>query len=308
MCRWRADTRHPWPGVRASTGPGRAFLPNAWDIVGGHVEPGESLCDALRREVIEETGWVLAGSPELIHVTEWLDDTDGSRREFDFLVEVRGDLERPQLEWPKHVDFRWVGPDEVALLDENRGADGGLARKLVELAHASASAAARLALPHATIFLDPVISTRVDELRRYWDPAMARQIPAHVSVAYPSEIGGLEQMVDAVRQAAAVTQPFGLALSDTWYDKQPQDGVFLRVSDVDGGWSRLRREILRGGTMLVVEPHVTLVHPRTSGLGAQAWPTLRDTRIDSNFSVSWVAVTAFDGHRSLLVESVLLTG
>ena len=36
----------------------RALFPGAWDIPGGHVEPGESPIDALRREVQEETGWL----------------------------------------------------------------------------------------------------------------------------------------------------------------------------------------------------------------------------------------------------------
>lgn len=68
---------------------------------------------------------------------DWLEDeTDPSsrRREFDFLVEVEGDLAQPRLEVPKHVEFRWIGPAEVALLDENRAADGGIVRHLVELA------------------------------------------------------------------------------------------------------------------------------------------------------------------------------
>ncbi|HEY8179853.1 MAG TPA: NUDIX domain-containing protein, partial [Candidatus Limnocylindria bacterium] len=39
--------------------PDRDLFPGAWDIVGGHVESGEGILDALRREVTEETGWTL---------------------------------------------------------------------------------------------------------------------------------------------------------------------------------------------------------------------------------------------------------
>jgi 8-oxo-dGTP diphosphatase len=110
-------------------GPHRELYPDLWDIVGGHVEPGERMLEALAREVEEETGWRLVGTPVLVHVADW----DG-RREFDFLVDVEGDLSRPRLEVPQHVEFRWVGAGELSLLDENRDVDGGAIRRLVELA------------------------------------------------------------------------------------------------------------------------------------------------------------------------------
>ena len=118
-------------------GADRAFLPNCWDIAGGHVEATETLLEALRREVEEETGWQVAGEPRLVHTSDWQTDPDDDRtgrREFDFLVTVEGDLSRPRLEIPEHVEFRWISAAETALLDENRGRDGGLIRTLVELA------------------------------------------------------------------------------------------------------------------------------------------------------------------------------
>ena len=118
-------------------GPDRRFLPGCWDLVGGHLEPGEDLLAALRREVEEETGWRLRGSPQLVHVEDWVTDgRDGPEphREFDFFVDVDGDLDRPRLERPKHIEFRWIGTGETAILDENRGMDGGFIRRIVEMA------------------------------------------------------------------------------------------------------------------------------------------------------------------------------
>jgi mutator protein MutT len=71
---------------RAST---RRVLPGIWDIVGGHIEAGETLQEALAREIREETGWILRHIGAQITDWEW-DDCGVARREIDFLVEVEG--------------------------------------------------------------------------------------------------------------------------------------------------------------------------------------------------------------------------
>jgi 8-oxo-dGTP diphosphatase len=118
-------------------GPNRNYLPNGWDVLGGHVERGETLLEALAREIEEESGWRLIGTPLLIYTVDWETSNDGTpnrRREFDFLVEVEGDLGHPRLEWPQHTEYRWIGRDELDLLDENAGEDFGIVRRIVELA------------------------------------------------------------------------------------------------------------------------------------------------------------------------------
>lgn len=107
----------------------RSILPGCWDIVGGHVEPREGLLEALSREVEEETGWLVTDSPHLAYVGDWETVENGRaalRREFDFLVEVEGNLDQPRLERSKHIEFRWVGVDDLSLFEENRGLDGNL--------------------------------------------------------------------------------------------------------------------------------------------------------------------------------------
>jgi len=276
-------------------------LPGLWDIVGGHVEPGETIEDALRREVAEETGWSVVGEPTPAFVCEWElpHDPARPRREFDFIVAVDGDFDRPRLASREHVEHRWLARDELAVLDENRGADDGLIRRIVSAAFAQRRDGDRTAgftSPHATVFVDPIASD-IEARRRRWDPVMAAQIAAHVTVAYPREVADLDDMTERVRAAASSATPFELELGAVVDTGDPDYGVFVEVRDVDGGWARLRDAIAGTERDDRRTPHVTLVHPRTSGLGRIAWGELERLDLRRRVVVRTVAVTGFDGHR-----------
>jgi 8-oxo-dGTP pyrophosphatase MutT (NUDIX family) len=97
----------------------RRVLPGIWDIVGGHIESGENLEQALAREIEEETGWTLRRIGRQIADWEW--EHDGVvRRELDYLVDVEGDLAAPTLEAGKHDAYAWVGLDNLELLMDGR--------------------------------------------------------------------------------------------------------------------------------------------------------------------------------------------
>ncbi|KAB1117316.1 NUDIX domain-containing protein [Micromonospora aurantiaca] len=112
--------------------PERRLFPNCWDIVGGHLEPGEEIDDALRREVTEETGWALSHVLGLVGEYRYTADDGLTRVETDFLVRVDGDLSRPRLEAGKHTEFRWLPESEIALLDEHRDVNDGMIRRIAE--------------------------------------------------------------------------------------------------------------------------------------------------------------------------------
>jgi 8-oxo-dGTP pyrophosphatase MutT (NUDIX family)/2'-5' RNA ligase len=291
-------------------GPDRAFLPEGWDLVGGHVEAGETLLEALHREVAEETGWSVVGTPSLAFVGDWRTDRSDpstARREFDFLVAVDGDLARPRLEWPKHTEFRWIGGDELILLDENEGRDDGLVRHLAELALRSAEPAGP-AYAHATLFLGGAAAEPIEALRRRWDPALASQIGAHLTVAYPGETGPVGELIDRARRAASDCAPFTVRLGQVVRRAGAHDWVGVEVIDTDGGWARLRRLLVpdadaRGD----VAPHITIVHPRHSNLGVEAWEAVRSAELAATVSFDDVAVTAFDGRAWSTVDRVALT-
>ena len=113
--------------------PTRRVLPGIWDIVGGHLEAGESLEQALAREIEEETGWRLRRIGRQISDWEW--EHDGVvRRELDFLVAVDGDLAAPRLEAGKHDAYAWVDAGTLELLMEGRTDGDRRLRDIVERA------------------------------------------------------------------------------------------------------------------------------------------------------------------------------
>lgn len=86
----------------------RAWLPGAWDLFGGHVEPGESPEAALRRELAEELGLV----PRDVRELALLHAPDGSWRLRIFAVSRwRGAPENRQPR--EHDAIAWLTRDEA---------------------------------------------------------------------------------------------------------------------------------------------------------------------------------------------------
>ena len=87
--------------------PSRSAYPDCWDLVGGHVEPGESPREAVRRELLEELG-VRVHDPVPIPFT----NTDPALAVHAFLV-TRWDGEPVNTAPDEHDDLQWFGPDEL---------------------------------------------------------------------------------------------------------------------------------------------------------------------------------------------------
>jgi 8-oxo-dGTP diphosphatase len=92
------------------------LFPGCWDIVGGHVEDGETLCTALAREIEEETRWRLVRVDGMVDVFDWSGGDGARRREIDVLATVEGDLTRPVIEQDKFVEARWLDGAELRRL------------------------------------------------------------------------------------------------------------------------------------------------------------------------------------------------
>jgi hypothetical protein len=152
-----------------------------------------------------------------------------------------------------------------------------------------------LSRPHAIAFLDLPRARPVEDLRARWDPVTASQVAAHVTFIYPEEVRDSADLERRAVTAAASTAPFGIALGPAFCAGSPADGVFLGVEDLDGGIASFRAAALQPGRMIDFPLHVTIVHPRTSDRGPQAWDQLAGTSLGTRFTITQVAVTAFAG-------------
>jgi 2'-5' RNA ligase len=161
---------------------------------------------------------------------------------------------------------------------------------------------------HATVFLDHECSGPVEELRSRWDPQTASRIAAHITLLYPEEIPDPAEMEQLAEAAAASTPPFNITLGPVFFVGSPADGVFFHVDDSDGGIRSFRAKAVPPARAIEFPPHVTIVHPRTSRLGQQAWQVLADVRLDMQATITEVAITASDGGRWHTVLRLPLTG
>ena len=88
--------------------PLRRWYPDCWDVVGGHIEPGESPRQAVSRECLEELG-VCIGDPRPIPMTV----SDPTLDVHAFVV-TRWEGEPFNAAPDEHDDLRWFRPGDLA--------------------------------------------------------------------------------------------------------------------------------------------------------------------------------------------------
>lgn len=92
---------HPYPG---NTEP-------KWDIPGGRIDIGETLLDALSREVKEETSMHVFGEPRLLLAQDIVRDKHVVR--LTYLAQAKGEIVLDQKE---HQEFLWLTLEEASQL------------------------------------------------------------------------------------------------------------------------------------------------------------------------------------------------
>jgi mutator protein MutT len=160
---------------------------------------------------------------------------------------------------------------------------------------------------HVLFLLTGEVAVRLQALRSEWDPVMAARIPPHVSLVYPEETVDEPLLLDRVTRAAAETAPFVISLADL--ESSDTGGVWFPVSDPSDGWATLRSTILAPPFRpLPVEPHATVVHPRTSDRGKEATTELAGTRIDGSVHLGEMLFTETSKKGMHTLDRFPLTG
>jgi 8-oxo-dGTP diphosphatase len=85
-----------------------------WDIPGGRIEPDEPLFDALKREIMEETGLNLSAVPELLEAQDiFVPSADLHVVRLTYALEGEGEV----IISDEHQEIRWVTPEDTKVLN-----------------------------------------------------------------------------------------------------------------------------------------------------------------------------------------------
>jgi len=84
------------------------------DVPGGHIEFGESVLDALKRELNEEIGFDLNFKPELIYNWSYIKKEKLIHRVyFVYLIDLSKQLEFKSKEYPNEIEFIWLNKNKI---------------------------------------------------------------------------------------------------------------------------------------------------------------------------------------------------
>lgn len=86
------------------------LYPGAWEFPGGHLEDGETLKDGLKRELMEEIGYIEDFNPSITHYFDEVKEKNNELihiLEIDFIINVDKSKVNVKLS-EEHSDYKWV--------------------------------------------------------------------------------------------------------------------------------------------------------------------------------------------------------
>lgn len=84
------------------------------DIPGGHIEFGETILEALKRELNEEIGFELDFEPELINDWSYIKKEKSIHNVyFIYLIDLKEELKFKSKECPDEIEFIWLDKNNI---------------------------------------------------------------------------------------------------------------------------------------------------------------------------------------------------
>lgn len=95
---------------RAAT---KKFMPNIYELLGGHIDFGEKVSDGLKREVLEETGMHISLGDVFYEFTydNWVKGSHSI--EVIYFARFTDPLDKISLHPDDHAGYKWITEDEV---------------------------------------------------------------------------------------------------------------------------------------------------------------------------------------------------
>jgi len=84
------------------------------DVPGGHIEFGESILDALKRELKEEIGFDLSSEATLFHAWHYISRDGLAHRVYlVYLIDLSEKVSFKSLEYPESINYIWANKKEI---------------------------------------------------------------------------------------------------------------------------------------------------------------------------------------------------
>lgn len=88
------------------------------DVPGGHIEFGEGILEALKRELKEEIGFDLSDDPILFHAWHYISRDGSAHRVYlMYLIDLPEKTSFKSLEYPDGITYLWVNKEEIISSD-----------------------------------------------------------------------------------------------------------------------------------------------------------------------------------------------